>query len=140
MNMHNYVFGFFLLVTFSAAGFAAQDADPPVIRDQRDCGAVEPVAPPSVTAAATTVKSSKSNSSERQGQSVTPPPVPGDVTAVAATSVKSGKSNSSDRQAKSVTPPPVPAEASNLNQSKSNINREVEDESSGAVEDPDCGR
>jgi hypothetical protein len=59
---------------------------------------------------------------------------------VAATSVKSGKSNSSARQAKSVTPPPVPAEASNLNQSKSNINREVEDESSGAVEDPDCGR
>jgi hypothetical protein len=24
--------------------------------------------------------------------------------------------------------------------SKSNINREVEDESSGALEDPDCGR
>jgi hypothetical protein len=62
------------------------------------------------------------------------------VTAVAATSVKSGKSNSSDRQAKSVTPPPVPAEASNLNQSKSNINRQVEDASSGAVADTDCGR
>jgi hypothetical protein len=108
MNMHSYVFGFFLLVTFPAAGFAAQDPDPPGNSEQRDCAAVGPAAPSSVTAAATTVKS--------------------------------GKSNSSDRQAKSVTPPPVPAEASNLNQSKSNINREVEDESSGAVEDIDCGR
>jgi len=40
-----------------------------------------------------------------------------------ATTVKSSKSNYSDRQQNPGVPPPVPAEASNLNLSKSNINR-----------------
>ena len=138
MNMHNYVFGFFLLVTFPAAGFAAQDASQPGSSEQRaacdarcredyqtnasalqaclrDCGAVGPAAPSST-------------------------PGTGDGTPVQATTVKSSKSNSAERQANLVTPPPVPAESSNLNLSKSNINREVEDEPSGAVEDSDGDR
>lgn len=130
MNMHNYVFGFFLLVTFPAAGFAAQDAGPPGSSEQRaacdarcredyqnnasalqaclrDCGAVGPAVPSSTPAEASNLNSSRSNV---------------------------------NRVADPATPPPVPAESANLNLSKSNINREVEDGSSGAVEDSDGDR
>jgi hypothetical protein len=40
-----------------------------------------------------------------------------------ASTVKSSKSNSSDRTQSPANPPPVPAATSNLNLSKSNINR-----------------
>jgi len=58
---------------------------------------------------ATTVKSSKSNSSERQ---IEPIPDP-----VEATTVKSSKSNSSERQ---IEPMPKPVEATTVKSSKSN--------------------
>ncbi len=126
MNMHNYVFGFFLLVTFPAAGFAAQDARPPGSSEQRaacdarcrqdyqsnasalqaclrDCGAVGPAAP----AKAINLNSSKSNIYRSTGS-------PGTGA--------------------------QPAESANLNSSKSNINREAEDEPSGVVEDSDGDR
>jgi hypothetical protein len=97
----------------------------------RDCGAMGPASPGSAIAPAheaahtaqqagggagpaetTTVKSSKSNSSER------------------TTSVKSTKSNTSDRlMTEPAVPPPVPAESANLNLSKSNINRSAEGDS-----------
>jgi len=72
---------------------------------------------------ATTVKGSKSNSSERQADPC------------AATTVKSSKSNSSERQM--APPPPPPAETANLNFSKSNVNRQTEQEPEGVTEDTD---
>jgi len=96
---------------------------------------------------ATKVKGSKSNSSEK----VAAP--------CAATTVKSSKSNSSEKLAppppaesanlnlsksniNAAPPPPAPppAETANLNPSKSNVNREAEDESTGVVEDSDGDR
>lgn len=80
----------------------------------RSCGAIGPAEPaaiavtPDATAPAmeaTTVKSSKSNSQDR------------------TSTVKGSKSNTSERHAAPVTPPPTPVETSNLNLSKSNIDR-----------------
>lgn len=67
----------------------------------------------------TTVKGSKSNTSERQSQA-TPGPAPAEET-----SVKSGKSNSDNREAEpapTLTPvsTPAPAEGTTVKSSKSN--------------------
>jgi hypothetical protein len=53
-----------------------------------------------------------------------------------ATTVKSSKSNSSERL--TAPAPPAPMEASNLNLSKSNVDRKKQDQASGETGDSDC--
>ena len=145
MNMHNYVFGFFLLVTFPAAGFAAQDAGPPGSSEQRaacdarcredyqnnasalqaclrDCGAVGPASPGGAIAPA----HEAAHTAQQAGAGAEP--------ATAAT-INTSKSNTY-RSTGSPGTGAQPAEAIKLNSSKTNT-REVEDGSSGAVEDTD---
>ena len=75
-----------------------------------------------------TVKSSKSNSSDRAVAPGVKDPTPAE-----ATSVKSGKSNSSDRATPAGVKDPTPAEAVNLNSSKSNAYRSAGSSISGTV-------
>ena len=124
---------FFLFVTLPAAGVAAETASQPEAGNQRaacdagcrenyqnnsaamqaclrDCGAIGPASPQGAMApaheAAHTVQQSAG--------------------------VKGSKSNSSERQASPPPPPPVPVETSNLNFSKSNINRVAQPPGAGA--------
>ena len=133
MKTQMILISFFLFVTLPAAGIAAEKASEPGTGDQRaacdagcrenyqnnsaamqaclrDCGAIGPASPQGAMApaheAAHTVQQSAG--------------------------VKGSKSNSSERQASPPPPPPVPVETSNLNFSKSNINRVAQPPGAGA--------
>jgi hypothetical protein len=147
MKKHVVLASIVLFMSLPAAGVAAEAASQPGSGDQRaacdaqcrenyqnnsaameaclrDCGAVGPASPAAMAPGheathtaqqASKVKGSKSNSSERLAA---PPPEP-----VEGTTVKGSKSNSDNRLSNPPGPPPVPVETSNLNLSKSNIDR-----------------
>ena len=122
---------FFLFVTLPTAGIAAEKASEPGTGDQRgacdascrenyqnnsaamqaclrDCGAIGPAS----------------------AQGAMAPAHEAAHTVQQSAGVKGSKSNSSERQAS--PPPPVPVETSNLNFSKSNINRVAQPPGAGA--------
>ena len=133
MKKQTVLISIFLLITLPSAGVAAETVDQQNTSDQRaacdarcrdeyqnnsaalqaclrDCGAVGPASP----AGAKAVSHEATDAAQQ------------------ATKVKGSKSNSSERQAAPVAPPPVPVETSNLNLSKSNINRVTEPAGAGA--------
>ena len=133
MNMHSYVFGFFLLVLLPAASFAAQADEAPGSSEQRaacdarcredyqnnasalqaclrDCGAIGPASP---------------------GGAIAP----------------SHEATHTAQQASPAVPPAEPTAAIKLNSSESNVYRSTsspdtgaQDEQTGATEDSDGDR